>query len=203
MLMKPRTMTTSIPGLLLMGLLAVLTAACASKLEPARQAIASVGSALDATGDDPKRYVPEKYNEALGKLNAMKMAFNRKDYQDVLDGVPAAMAAVQALPAAAAIGKEEYLKRAAVEWTTLSVLVPKLLSAVEIRGEALERSKKPPEGVDLPLARRAIVDGRNMWTQAKASAERGRVDSAVDTAKIAKRRCEQAAKALKMELPSA
>jgi hypothetical protein len=189
--------TTSISGICLMGAAALLLAACTSNMEPAHQAIANVSSALDANGDDAKRYVPEKYNEALAKLNAMKVAFNHQDYRDVIKGE-----AARGLKAAAVAGKDEYMKLAASEWASLSALVPKLLGVVEVRGQAIERAKKRPEGLDLETARRTIVDARKMWTQAQAAADHGRVDTAVDSAKLAKRRCEQAAKALKIELPS-
>jgi hypothetical protein len=199
--MKPMKTTTSISSFLLMGVAALLIAACAGQMEPAQQAIAGVDSALNAAGEDAQRYVPEQYNEALKKLNALKISFNRNDYKAVIAGAPAALAAAQGLTAAAAAGKAEFLKVAASEWSSLSTSVPALISAVEVRGEALEKARKLPEGVDLPTARRSIADARGMWARAQEAASHGRTDSAVDTAKMAKRRCELAAKALKIELP--
>ncbi len=201
--MKLRNTTSSIASFFLTGMATLLMAACASQEEPALQAIGGVDAAIQAAGDDAKRYVPEQYNEVLKKLNALKVAFDRTDYKAVVTGGPAALAAAKALAASAAAAKEEALKVAAGEWTALSESIPKLLGAVEGRGEALEKTKKVPEGVDLATARRSIADAQHMWAKAKEAATAGQTDTAVDTAKMAKRRCEQAAKALKLTLPTA
>jgi malonyl CoA-acyl carrier protein transacylase len=194
--------TTSICSFLFTCIATLLIAACASQMEPAHQAIAAVDSALEASGYDAKRYIPEKYNAALMKLNALKVAFNNGDYKVVIAGAPAALAAAQGLTAAAAVGKEEFMKVAASEWSVLNASLPPLVSAVEVRGHALEKTRKLPEGVDLPTARRSLADARGMLAKAQEAANRGRFDTAVDTAKTAKRRLELAARALKLELPA-
>jgi hypothetical protein len=199
--MKPMNAGRSISICLLMGAAALLIMACASQEEPALQAITGVETALHAVGDDARKYVPDQYNEALKKLNALKGAYNRTDYKEAIAGAPAALAAVQGLTAAAAAAKVEALKVAASDWSLISASFPAVLSAVEARGVALEKSKKLPEGVDLATARRSIADAQHMWAKAQEAAKAGETDTAVDTAKLAKRRCEQAAKALKMTLP--
>jgi hypothetical protein len=199
--MKPMKVGKTISSLLLIGAATLLIAACTGQLQPAKQAIAGVESALDSVGVDAKKYIPEKYNEVVKQLNALKTSFNKNEFAAVVAGAPAVLAAAQALTAAAAAGKEEALKAGASEWTALAASMPPLLSSVEVRGEALEKAKKLPEGVDLVTARRVIADAHKMWGQAQEAAAQGRSDAAVDTAKRAKRRIELAAKALKMTLP--
>jgi hypothetical protein len=199
--MKPVNTARSISSFLLMGAATLLIAACASQEQPALQAITAVDTTLHATAEDARKYVPEQYNEALKKLNAMKVEFDRSDYKAVIAGGPAALAAAQGLTAAAAAGKAEAMKVAASDWSSISVSLPAFISTVESRGVALEKAKKLPEGVDLPTARRSIADAQHMWAKAQEAASAGQTDTAVDTAKMAKRRSEQAAKALKMTLP--
>jgi len=43
---------------------------------------------------------------------------------------------------------------------------------------------------------------QHMWAKAQEAAKAGETDTAVDTAKMAQRRTEQAAKALKMPVPT-
>lgn len=194
-------MKKSISTFLLIGAATLLLAACAGNMKPADQAITAADSALDATGEDAKRYVPEQYNEVLGKLNALKTAFNKKNYDEVIAGAPAVQTAIKGLAEVAAAKKEEGMKAYAVEWTALSVSVAAAIAAVEKRGEALEKAKKLPEGVDLPTARRYVAEANNGWKQAQAAGNDGRMEAAVLSAKKALQRAQAAAKYLQLTLP--
>lgn len=197
------TKTQSISGFLLVGVMTLLMAACASQEGPARTAMDGVNAAMSAAQEDAKKYVPEKYNEVLKQVNALKLAFNRRKFEDVIAGAPAAVTAAQGLVPAAAAGKVEYMKVVETDWAALTAAVPALISVVEVQGEKIEKSRKPPEGLDLPTARRGLADARTMWAQAQEAATKGQLEFAVDTAKKAKRRGESAAKALKVALPEA
>ncbi len=194
-------MKTSISTFLLIGAATLLLAACASNKEPADQAITAADSALDATVEDAKRYNPVQYNEVLGKLNELKTAYNKKKYDEVVAGAPAVQTAIKGLVEATAAKKEEGMQGYAAEWTALSVSVPAVMDLVEKRGEALEKSKKLPEGVNLLAARRSIADAQNMWKQALAAGSSGRSEAAVVNAKKAEQRARAAARALKLTLP--
>jgi hypothetical protein len=194
-------MQKSISMFLLMGAATLLLAACANNKQPADQAITAADSALDATVEDAKRYVPVQYNEVLGKLNAMKTAYNKKNYDEVIAGAPGVQTAITGLAEAAAAKKAEGMQGFAVEWTALSVSVPAVIDLVEKRGKVLEKSKKLPEGANLLAARRSIADASNMWKQALAAGNSGRTEAAVINAKKAEQRARAAARALKMTLP--
>jgi len=191
----------SISGFLVVGVMAVLVTACARQEGAAREAMDSVNAAMGAVAKDAAKYVPEKFNEVLKPVNALKVAYNRGDYETVVADAPAVLAAAQALVPAAAAGKVEYMKVMETDWAALKVAVPAIISLVEVQGEKLEKSRKPPEGLDFPTARRGLADARTMWAQAQDAATKGQLEFAVDTAKKARRRGESAAKALKLALP--
>jgi len=197
--------TTSISRILLACAAALMLAACSSrKLEmPAHQAIAEVENALNSSGEDGKKLMPEQYNEVLGKLNALKTQFNHDQYEAVIAGAPAAMAAVKGLADAIRAKKNEEEQALIAEWPALKESVPAFIADVQRRGIAVEKSRKPPEGVDIATARRYLQDADVMWKQAKAAEGAGRISSAVLSAKKAQQRATTAAKALKMELPPA
>lgn len=191
----------SISTFLLISAMTLVLAACADKQKPADQAITAADSALDAVSEDAKQYVPQKYNEVLAKVNALKIAYNRGNYDSVIADAPAAMTAVKGLADVAAAGKAEGMKSFGVEWETLSVSVPKYIEDVQNRGAALENSKKQPEGINLVSARRAIADANARWKQAEASGKEGRMEAAVVNAKKAQQRAEAAAAYLLLPPP--
>ncbi len=160
-------------------------------MEPARQAIAAANGALDAIGADAKKYVPDQYNQVLGKLNALNTAYGRQNYEEVIAGAPAVLTAVKGLAEATT----------AVQWSALSVSVPAVIGVLQGRADVLERSRMPPESVDLTGARRALAVADTMWKQAQSAASEGRTETAVLTARKAQERAHLAAGALKVALP--
>jgi hypothetical protein len=194
--------SNSISSLLCAGAAMLLLAACGSQQElPAHQAIADVDHALDTNGAVAKQYAPVQYNAVLGQLNGLRIMFNRKDYDAVIAGAPAVLAAVKALAETGAALKAEAQKSLPAEWATLKESVPALIATVQRRGIMLEKSSKRPEGVDMLNARRYIADADTIWKQAKAAADGGRTESAVLNARKAKERAEVAARAMQMSLP--
>lgn len=196
-------MNKSIATFLMTAVATLLVTACANNKKPADQAITAADSALETTGEDAKRYIPEQYNVVLGKLNALKVAYNNEKYDDVIAGAPAVQADIKGLADAAAAKKEEENQRYSVEWQSLSESVKKVIGAVEAAGEKLENSKKKPEGVDLVAARRYVLEAQNMWKQAQAAGDTGRYEAAVVNAKKAQQRAEMAARYLRVVLPKA
>ena len=196
-------MKQSISTFLLTGVAMLLLAACANNKQPADQAITAADNALEATGEDAKKYIPEQYNAVLGKLNALKISYNGEKYDDVIAGAPAVQTAIKGLADAAAAKKDEENQKFSVEWQSLSESVKKVIGAVEAAGAKLEDSKKKPEGIDLVTARRYVVEAQNMWKQAQAAGDSGRFEAAVITAKKAQQRAEAAARYLRVTLPKA
>lgn len=191
----------SIATFLLAGVAACLMAGCANNKDPADKGITAADTALEATAEDAKKFLPEQYNDALGKLNALKIAFNKQKYDEVVAGIPAAQAAIKSLTEATAAKREEQNQAFAEEWKTISEPVQKELGEIEHQGELLEKAKKLPAGVDLNAARRYVAEAKTMWKQAQAAGESNQFEVAVSTAKKAQQRAQMAAKYMALKVP--
>ena len=181
---------------------ALLLAACANQMEPAKQAIANIESAISAAADAPK-YIPDQLAAVQTKLADLKTAFDSKDYSGVLAKAPAVLSEAQGLLGAAMLKKEAMVKAATAEWPTLSAALPGLMATVKKRADALGKSAHPPAGVDVGAAKSAVSDADIAWTKAQAANTSGDVETAVASAHEAKSKLEAAAAAMKMTLPAA
>lgn len=190
-----RFMWVAVAGLML--------AACASQMEPAKQAIDGIESAVSAASADAGKYIPEQLSGVQSKLAGLKASFDKKDYKAVLAGAPAVLTEAQGLAAAAAAKKDEVLKALGTEWTTLSGSLPGLVAAVKSRVDVLSKSRKPPAGVDLAAAKAALADATDGWAKAQAASTSGNVEEAVNLARTVKDKATAAATALKLQLPGA
>jgi hypothetical protein len=182
---------------------ALLLGACANQMEPAKQAIAGIDSAVSAASADAGKYIPDQLASVQAKVADLKAAFDKKDYKAVLAGAPAILSEAQGLLGAAAMKKEEVVKAMSGEWTTLAASLPGLVSAVSSRVAVLSKSKHPPAGVDLAAATSASADATSLWSKAQAAFSAGNVEEAVTAARDVKAKAEAAAAALKLKLPGA
>ena len=181
---------------------AVLLGACVNQMEPAKQAIANIDSAVNAATDAAK-YVPDQLATVQTKLTDLKTAFDNKDYKTVLAGAPALLAEAQGLLGATMLKKESVIKAMSAEWPGLAAAVPGLVAAVTNRAAALSKTRHLPTGVDLPAAKTAVADAASQWSKAQAADKAGDVEGAVTSARDAKAKAEAAAAAMKMSLPGA
>jgi len=181
---------------------ALLLGACADQMEPAKQAIANIESAISAAPDAPK-YIPDQLAAVQTKLADLKASFDAKDYKSVLAKAPALLSDAQGLLGAAMLKKEELVKAATAEWPALAAAMPAMVKAVTDRATALGKSKKAPAGVDMDAAKSAVSDATAAWTKAQAAQSSGDVETAVASAHEAKAKAEAAATAMKLTLPAA
>jgi hypothetical protein len=183
---------------LVFGMAALLFAACSSQMQPARQAINDINSAVAATSEDAAKYIPEQLSDVQHKQADLNAAYDKKDYAAVLAQAPAVLTEAKGLPAAAAAKKDEIAKALASEWTQLSASVPQLVTSVKTRIDALSKSRRVPKDVNLSAAKSGLQDATVSWEQAQAASKLGNVAAAVAAAKDAKTKAEAAASALKM-----
>jgi hypothetical protein len=160
--------------------------------------VADVEAALSAAGADAGKYIPDQLSSAQAKLTELKDAIAKKDYKAVIAAAPAALESAKGLVAAAAAKKDEVMKMATSDWTSLSASLPAMMSAVTSRVAVLSKSKKLPEGVDLAAAKTALADATSSWTKAQADSAAGNVESAAEAAKMVKEKAMAAMTALKM-----
>jgi hypothetical protein len=181
---------------------ALLLGACANQMEPAKQAIAGIESAIAAVPDASK-YIPEQLAGVQAKLADLKTAYDNKDYKTVMSGAPAVLSEAQGLMGAAMLKKEAMVKAASAEWPTLAAALPALMTTVTNRVTALGKSKHVPAGVDMAAAKSAADEAAASWTKAQAANTAGDLEGAVASAHDTKAKLEAAAAAMKMTLPAA
>jgi hypothetical protein len=179
----------------------VLLAACAGQLEPARQAIANIESAIAAAPDAPK-YVPEQLAGVQSQLADLKASFDRKDYQAVLSRAPGVLKAAQDLLGDAMLKRDAVVKQMSTEWPALEAYLPGVVKKVTDRAKALAKSGHAPAGVDVAAANSAATEAADLWTKAQAASKSSDVETAVTSARNAKAKLEAAATAMKMTLPA-
>lgn len=180
--------------------LTLLLAACASQLEPARQAIASIEKAI-AAAPDAAKYIPDQLAAVQSQLAELKTAFDGKDYQAVLNRAPGVLKAAQDLLGDAMLKRDSVVKQMSAEWPALAASLPGLVAKVSEHAAAI--AKHPPAGVDLATAQAASAGATELWGKAQAAFKSNDVESAVTSAREARAKLDSAAAAMKMKLPAA
>lgn len=180
---------------------AILLAACANQMEPAKNALDNINSTLSAVSADAQKYVPAQLSHAQSKVAELNASFDKKDYAAVVAGAPAVLAEVNGLAGAAAAKKDEILKALGTEWRSLEVSVPQFVSAVQTRIDALSKSRHVPKDIDLGAGKSGLADAASAWDKAQSAFKSGNAADAVTAAKDARSKLESAAAALKLNLP--
>jgi hypothetical protein len=180
---------------------AMLFAACANQMEPAKNALDNINTTLSSVSADAQQYVPDQFAQAQGKVAALNASYEKKDYAAVVAGAPAVLAQVRGLAGAVAAKKDEMVKALGNEWRKLTATVPQSITAVQTRVDALSKTKKVPKDVDLGAAKSALADATSAWDKAQGAFKSGNPADAVTTAKDAQTKLASAAAALKLNLP--
>jgi hypothetical protein len=178
-----------------------LFVACASQLQPAKDALANINTTLDSVSADAQKYVPDQFAQAKAKVAELTASFQKEDYAAVVAGAPAVLAQVNGLAGAAAAKKDEMAKALGDEWKDIAASVPQSLSAAQTRIAAVSKTKHVPKDVDLGAAKSKLADATSAWDKAQAAFKSGNVADAVAAAKEAKGSLALAAAALKLDLP--
>jgi hypothetical protein len=187
-------------SLVLLAIVAVL-AACASQMEPAKQALDEISNLVATTTADGTKYVPDEMASVQKKLVDLQNAYNKKDYATVLANAPPVLADAKNLAADAATKKGEVAKALDTEWSGFAMSLPQWITDVKNRVDELSKAKRVPKDIDLPSAKSALADATDGWGRAQAAMEAGEFRSAIATAKDVKVKTKAAAGALRLELP--
>ena len=70
-----------------LALAAFVAVACSPMKDPAEAAIADAKNALEKIGADGQKFAPDQYAAVEEQIAAMKTAFDKKDYEAVLNMV--------------------------------------------------------------------------------------------------------------------
>jgi hypothetical protein len=179
---------------------AILFAACANQMEPAKNAIANINSILSAVSADAQKYIPDQLASAQSKVAELTASYDQKDYAAVLTRAPAVLTEVNGLAGAASAKKDENLKALGNEWRGLAASIPLSVTAVQTRVDALSKTKHVPKDIDLPAAKSGLADATSAWEKAQSAFKSGNAEDAVTAAREANGKLEAAAAALKLNL---
>ena len=190
-----------IPRFLTLCSVAIIFAACANQMEPAKNALANINKILNSASADAQKYIPDQFAQAQGKVAGLTASYEKQDYAAVLAGAPAVLAEVNGLAGAATAKKDEIAKAVGNEWRSLAASVPQSLSAVKTQIDDLSKTKHAPKGVDLAAAKSGLADAQSAWDKAEEAFKSGDPADAVTAAKDAQTKVASAAAALKLNLP--
>jgi hypothetical protein len=185
MSMKTVFQRSRLLGAVLTGL---LMAACSPAKDPAQMAIADAETALQKVSADGQKYAPAEYASVNEQVIAMKAAFDKKDYEGVLNRVRKLVPDVRLLAETIADKKSEASKAQHVQWSNLSRDLPKSLLAVEARVAELKKTRKLPKGVskDALVGASAELDAaKQSWSDAQSAQTAKNLEDAVAKGKTA------------------
>jgi hypothetical protein len=177
----------------------LLTAACASKREPARTLIDEIDLTIAGSAEDAAKYAPAELQQVRGELDALKRGFDRGDYAGVLAQGPGVLSAAGDLIGTAAAAKIDRTRALAGEWSALAQSQPDRISALEKRIDRLASRDggKRPRGKpgasassdargDAAAARAALGEIYALWSKARSAFASRNVEEAVQTANVVK-----------------
>jgi hypothetical protein len=167
--------------------LALAAAACSQK-KPAEEAIAAAESALQAVYDDAQKYLPERYAEVKGELDAGRKAFDEERYADAITAVKDVPAHAEALSKEVVAAKQKKLSELNADWERLSGSLPGLLTNIGARLAELGKMRRLPEGMDkqvLDEANAAHASANAAWGEAGQAFNAGDLETAVAKARDA------------------
>jgi len=182
---------------------AILLVACTNQMEPAKYALENINSTMSAVSAEAQQYVPEQLASAQSKVAELTASYDKKDYAAVMKSAPAVLTEVNGLAGAVATKKDERLRALGNEWRSLAASVPKSVTAVQTRIDALTKTKHAPKDIDLSAAKSALADATSAWENAQSKFKSGSAEDAVAAAKDATNKLESAAGSLKLNLPQA
>lgn len=169
--------------LALLGLVfaASLAAGC-SQQDSAQTAIDAAEKALAAVHEQAQKYIPNRYAELKGELDAARRDFDDEQYLRAIDQVKDIPAKARVLAEAAAAARETLAAQLTVEWTRLTGALPDKLSALEARLAELGKANRLPKGVTRDTLGRFEAGAgvaRSAWNEASAAFDAGNLEGAV------------------------
>lgn len=170
----------------------VLLAACGGQQEPARKAVETAETSINAIRDDAARFFPDDLKDLDASLAVMKDNYAKGKYPQVLTASRSLNTRIMQVTNALATEKTEnqaMTEELTAQWNTLSEEVPAMVEAVGARVASLEKTGKLPKDVDEATFARVKTDTATMtqaWQQAQGAFSNGNMQEAVDMAQTAK-----------------
>lgn len=181
--------------------LVLFAAACASDTKPAEEAIKAAEAAINAAKGEAINYIPDQVKALEDGLKAAKDAFAKKDYKAALNAAKDLPGKAKDLAAAAATKKEELTKA----WKEMSGGLPKMVEAIKSRVDVLSKSKKLPANLDKAKfdgVKAGLPEVTQMWDDAQKAFSGGNLADAVSKAKTIKDKAVEMMTTLGMQVPA-
>ena len=181
--------------------LVLFAAACASDSKPAEEAIKAAEAAINAAKGDAVKYVPDQVKGLEDGLQAAKDAFAKKDYKAALSAAKDLPGKAKDLAAAAAAKKTELTEA----WKQMSGGLPKMVEAIKSRVDVLSQSKKLPANLDkakFEEVKAGLPGVTQMWEDAQKAFSGGNLADAVSKAKTIKDKAVEMMTTLGMQVPA-
>jgi hypothetical protein len=177
-------MIRSIPltRLAAVALVSLAMAACAGQKEPAQKAVTGLTEALAKIGELGEKYSPEEFAQVQAQVDALKASFDSGDYDAVVQGAPAASAAIRQLQADAIIAKAAYAKQMNEEWVETAKTMPDVITSVDRQITRLTSGGRLPKGLDRDGFKQTVAtfdEAKKAWTTAAEAGNAGQYEEAV------------------------
>jgi hypothetical protein len=166
-------------------------AACASKKEPAEQALAALETKFQEAGAEIRKYLPERHAELEASVASLREAMAQEDYGDVVTGAASAQESLKRAIADSRVARAQMLAAMDTEWTELTQSMPKMIDAMDKK--ITSQRGRPPKGMNSDAWKQTIADydaARDTWTKAVAEMSRATFEQSVLAARDAKARIE-------------
>ena len=167
---------------------------------PAEAAVKAAEGTLVTVRTEAVRYVPDQVKPVDGSMAAVRDAFSKGSYTQVLTDTPALLSKISALAAAAAAKKTE----STTSWQAMSDEVPQVIQTIQSRVDVLSKSRRLPEGltrVALDEAKAGLEVINRTWMEAADAFKAGNLADAIAKATTVKTRAAEVMTALNMQVP--
>jgi DNA repair exonuclease SbcCD ATPase subunit len=166
-------------------------AACASKKEPAEQALAALETKFQEAGAEIRKYLPERHAELEASVASLREAMAQEDYGDVVTGAASAQESLKRAIADSRVARAQMLAAMDTEWTELTQSMPKMIDAMDKK--ITSQRGRPPKGMTSDAWKQTIAEydaARDTWSKAVAEMSRATFEQSVLAARDAKARIE-------------
>jgi len=187
--------------LMVLMVLVLFVAACASGKKPAEEAIKAAEVAINDAKGEAMKYIPDQVKGLEDGLKAAQDAFAKKDYKAALSAAKDLPGKAKDLAGAAATKKEELTKA----WKEMSGGLPKMVEAIKGRVDILSQSKKLPANLDkakLDGVKAGLPEVTQMWDDAQKAFSDGNLADALSKAKTIKDKAVEMMTTLGMQVPA-
>jgi hypothetical protein len=200
------TTTFQRSGLLGAVLAGLLLVACSPMKEPAEAALADANAAMQKIAPDGLKYAPTEYATVNEQVAAMQTAFEKKDYEAVLNMVHKLAPNLKLLAETINNKKNEAMIALRDQWKGMARDVPGSFSAVEARIAELSKARTLPKGVSkgaVAGAGAALDAVKQGWGEAQSARTAGNLEDAVAKGKAAESKLAELMTSLGMNSKSA